>query len=164
MSIRSFIKRKVSQRLGSADEVPVPQPTKADTRALPTAKDSHGFSAVLRIGDLMDGQGRTVAVDQDAIAVFRNGDAFFAIDDACTHEDAPLGEGTVHGTTVACSYHDWMFDFRDGRCISYPDRHVGCFATKVHDGFVWVGPRTSEGSTERGGDHVDGLKTSEHAS
>lgn len=164
MGIRSFIKRKVSQRLGSSDVEPASQPSEADNRSLPTAKDSQGFSAVLRVGDLMDGHGRTVAVGPVAIALFRNGEAFFAIDDACTHEDAPLGEGTVNGTTVVCPYHNWVFDFKDGRCISYPDRHVGCFATKVHDGFVWIGPRTSDGSTDRGGDHADGLKTSEHAS
>ncbi len=164
MGIRSFIKRKVNQRLSSSDAEQTSQPPEADTRSLPTAKDSQGFSAVLRVSDLMDGQGRTVAVGPVAIALFRNGEAFFAIDDACTHEDAPLGEGTVNGTTVACPYHDWVFDFKDGRCISYPDRHVGCFATRVHDGFVWIGPRTSDGSSERGGDHADGLKTSEHAS
>jgi nitrite reductase (NADH) small subunit/3-phenylpropionate/trans-cinnamate dioxygenase ferredoxin subunit len=164
MGIRSFIKRKVNQQLGSSDVEPTQRSTNADTRSLPKAKDAEGFSAVLRVDDLLDGQGRTVAVDAIGIAVFRNGEHFFAIDDACTHEDAPLGEGTVHGTTVACPYHDWVFDFRDGRCISYPDRQVGCFATKIHDGFVWIGPRTSDGSTERGGDHADGLKTSEHAS
>jgi hypothetical protein len=29
---------------------------------------------------------------------------------------------------------------------------------------VWVGPRTSESTVDRGGDHADGLTTSEHAS
>ena len=164
MGIRSFIKRKVNQRLTSSDQGQTPPSTEANTGSLPTAKDSQGFTAVLRVDDLSDGQGRTVAVGSTGIAIFRHGDAFFAIDDACTHEDAPLGEGSVQGTTVACPYHDWVFDFRDGRCISYPDRHVGCFATRVHEGFVWVGERTSVGSTDRGGEHADGLKTSEHAS
>ena len=164
MGIRSFIKRKVNQQLNSPDVKPGPPSPAADKRSLPVAQDSQGFSAVLRVNDLLDGQGRTVVAGPVTIAVFRSGDAFYAIDDACTHEDAPLGEGTVQGTTVACPYHDWVFDFTDGRCISYPDRQVGCFATKVHDGFVWIGPRTSNSSTERGGDHADGLKTSEHAS
>jgi nitrite reductase (NADH) small subunit len=164
MGIRSFIKRKVNQRLTPSDVGPAPLSKVADTRSLPRAADSQGFSAVLRVDDLVDGQGRTVAVGSAAIAVFRSGEAFFAVDDACTHEDAPLGEGKVHGTTVTCPYHDWVFDFRDGRCITYPDRYVGCFTTKVHDGFVWVGARTSEGSTERGGDHADGLNTSKRPS
>jgi nitrite reductase/ring-hydroxylating ferredoxin subunit len=105
-----------------------------------------------------------VAVRGAAIALFHVDIGYFAIDDACTHEDAPLGEGVVRGTTVACPYHNWIFDIQTGGCETEPDRPVGCFSTKIADGFIWIGPRTSEGTTERGGDHADGLITSQHAS
>jgi len=161
MGIRSFIRRKVSERINTPEPA---QATATDQRPLPPGTDTEGFTAVLRVGELSDGKGRTVAVQSTAVAVFHINGSFFAIDDACTHEDAPLGEGEVRAGRVVCPYHDWVFDIETGACLTEPDRPVGCFSTKVADGFVWVGPRTSEGTSDRGGDHADGLKTSEHAS
>ena len=126
--------------------------------ALPTAPDADGFHAVAHEGDLADGSGRTVVVDNHGIALFHVNGHYHAMDDACTHEDAPLGEGEVDGHIVICPYHDWRYDLTTGACLTDPDRPVGCFATKVSGGFIWVGPRTSEGTIERGGDHNDGLK------
>ena len=162
MGIRSFIKRKVDQKLGVG--TPAPTVKEKDNRPLPLGKDAEGFTAVLRESDLAIGQGRTVAISKDAVAVFHLEKGFFAIDDACTHEDAPLGEGVVKNGKVLCPYHDWVFDITTGACETEPDRPVGCFATKVHDGFVWVGSRTTQGTQLRGGDHAVGLNTSEHAS
>jgi nitrite reductase/ring-hydroxylating ferredoxin subunit len=162
MGFRSFIKRKVREQLSPSPA----RPSGGEKVELPwpAGADAEGFVAVLREHDLADGSGRTVAVDSTAIAVFHAGGSYYAIDDACTHEDAPLGEGEVRGTTVVCPYHDWVFDLTTGDCISFPDRPVGCFDTKVDGGFVWVGKRTREGTHDRGGAHADGLKTSEHAS
>jgi len=163
MGIRSFIRRRVQAKL-TGSETAKNTPSDRDLRPLPTTTDKEGFVAVLRVADLPQGEGRTVAVNQTAIAVFHLEDGFYAIDDACTHEDAPLGEGTVVGATVVCPYHDWVYEITTGACHTDPARPVGCFATKTHDDFVWVGPRTSDGTDDRGGDHADGLNTSEHAS
>ena len=159
MGIRSLIRRKLGQRSEavSAPHTPVAGPLPKDT-------DKDGFTAVARVEGLAIGHGRTVAVQGAVIAIFHLDGGFFAIDDACSHEDAPLGEGQVRADTVVCPYHDWVFDIKTGACQTHPDRPVGCFSTKVADGFVWVGPRTSTGTTDRGGDHADGLTTSEHAS
>ena len=162
MGIRSFIKRKVGERLSGHSAEPTASRTTQGS--LPDGADAEGFTAVLRVADLSDGQGRTVALGSKAIAVFNLSGRFFAIDDACTHEDAPLGEGEVRGGHVICPYHDWIFDIKTGACLSEPDRPVGCFNTKVANGFVWIGQRTSAGSDDRGGRHADGLKTSEDAS
>lgn len=163
MGIRSFIRRKVSEKISGSATTTKPSPAPARS-PLPAGLDSHGFTAVSRVEDIAEGTGRTVAVDGQPIAVFHLGDGFYAIDDACTHEDAPLGEGKVVGKRVVCPYHDWVYDIQTGACLTDPSRPVGCFSTKVSDGFVWVGARTSDGTDDRGGDHADGLNTSEHAS
>ena len=162
MGIRSFIKRKVSEKF-SAVESSTTEGC-AVRKPLPIDADSEGFIAVIHEGDLSEGRGQTVAAHRTAVALFHANGNYYAIDDACSHEDAPLGEGEIRGHTVACPYHDWVFDFTTGDCISFPERPVGCFATKVADGFGWVGQRTREGTHHRGGDHVDGLTTAEHAS
>ena len=163
MGIRSFIRRKVTEKLSNTEKPPE-KVESSNVRGLPLGVDKHGYTAVARVSDIAPETGRTVAVNGVAIAVFNLSGTFFAIDDACTHEDAPLGEGDVRGTRVICPYHDWVYDIQTGACITEPSRPVGCFSTKLHDGFVWVGQRTSDGTDDRGGDHADGLKTSEHAS
>ena len=163
MGIRSFIRRKVAEKL-SGPEAAQKTAATAPVRPLPTEPDEEGFVAVARITDINTNTGRTVSAHGLAIAVFNLENQFYAIDDACTHEDAPLGEGEVRGTRVVCPYHDWVYDIPTGACLTDPTRPVGCFATKIHDDFVWVGKRTSDGTAIRGGDHADGLTTSEHAS
>ena len=158
MGIRSFIKRKVGERLATEA---TPAPSASSTRPLPTETSPDGFVAVAQEQSVAVGRGRTVVVGGEAVAIFRAESGWFAIDDACTHEDAPLGEGALEGDTVICPYHDWRYDLRTGACHTDPARPVGCFAVRVEGGIVWVGPRTSEGTTERGGDHDDGLKTTE---
>jgi nitrite reductase/ring-hydroxylating ferredoxin subunit len=103
----------------------------------------------------------TVRYQTVNVAVFRLEGGLYAIDDACTHEDGPLGEGDVVGTVVTCPYHDWRFDVSTGECLSYQNRHVACYEVKEHGGIIWVGKRTRDGSLERGGQHDDGLNTPE---
>jgi len=158
MGIRSFIKRKVGERVGGE---PPAASTPSTARPLPTAPSRDGFVAVAREQDIGPGEGRTVVARGEAVAVFQAASGWFAVDDACTHEDGPLGEGVLDGDTVLCPYHDWRYDLATGACHTDPSRPVGCFEVRVQDGFVWVGRRTSEGTTERGGDHADGLKTTE---
>ena len=157
MGIRSFIKRQVKVRL---QEQP-PTTAAVNTQPLPAAPDAAGFRAVLAQGALADGTARTIAMDGQAIAVYAVGGRYYATDDACTHEDGPLGEGTLDGTIVQCPYHDWRFDITTGACLTDSQRPIGCFATKIVDGFIWVGPRQTQGSQDRGGIHDDGLKMTE---
>jgi nitrite reductase/ring-hydroxylating ferredoxin subunit len=158
MGFRSFIKRKVDQRIRGETSAATSTPA---TAPLPTAPSPDGFWAVARAAEIAAGTGRTVVVGTEAVAVFRGASGWFAIDDACTHEDAPLGEGSVEGDVVVCPYHDWRYDLNTGACHTDPARPVGCFAIRVVDDVVWVGPRTSEGTAERGGGHNDGLKTTD---
>lgn len=45
------------------------------------------------------------------IAVFRTGASeVFATSDTCPHGHGPLSEGLVHGQSVTCPLHYWVFD------------------------------------------------------
>lgn len=157
MGFRSFIKRKVGDRVrGDTSATPATAAV-----VLPTTPSADGFIAVARESEVPVNSGRTVVAGDEAVAVFHAASGWYAIDDACTHEDAPLGEGALEGDVVVCPYHDWRYDLRTGACHTDPARPVGCFAIRVVNGVVWVGPRTSDGTAERGGDHDDGLKTTE---
>ena len=152
MGVRSWLKR----RLRGGDR-PEPEPSPPPRSSLPEPEgDFHAVAAAEAITEDRPG---TYAVGDDIVAVFRAGGALFAIDNACVHEDGPLGEGHVEDGVVVCPYHDWRYDLRTGACLTEPDRAVGCFEVREKDGLVWVGRRTSRTSRARGGEHDDGLPT-----
>jgi len=74
-------------------------------------------AAVIEKRMVPDGCAAIVRVDEDlAIAVFRVGDAFYAIDNRCPHKGAPLGEGALEGTVVTCPWHGFTVDVTTGIC------------------------------------------------
>lgn len=146
MGLRDLLKRKLAP--------PEPRPA---ARPLPPPRE--GFTAVAAAGAVRPDHPGTYQVGPDVVAVFRVDGALFAIHSACAHEDGPLGEGAVSGGIVTCPYHNWRYDVRSGACLTHPGRAQACYAVRETDGFLWVGPRTREGTGERGGEHDDGLTT-----
>lgn len=67
------------------------------------------------------------------IALFRTADAeVFAASDTCPHKGGPLSEGIVHGQSITCPLHNWVFDLNtgqaqgeDGQIATYPVRIEG---------------------------------------
>jgi nitrite reductase/ring-hydroxylating ferredoxin subunit len=119
-----------------------------------------GFRAVAPADRVTERKPGTFPLDGATIvAVFRQGGRLWCIDNACAHEDGPVGEGDVTGTCVRCPYHDWEYDFTTGACHTDPERSLATYAVREEDGFIWVGPRLTPGTQARGGDHNDGLET-----
>lgn len=157
MGFRSRLKSGIKRILGQKTEATGATSIREALASLPSEPDADGYYAVATSALLAEGKGNTFTRDGHGVAVFRIDGQLYAIDDACTHEDGPLGEGSISGTVVTCPYHDWRFNIETGECLSQNNRAVSCFAIKEKDGIIWVGPRTREGSSERGGLHDDGL-------
>ncbi|MFZ5480766.1 MAG: Rieske (2Fe-2S) protein [Myxococcota bacterium] len=153
MGLRDLIKGKVKAALGR----PAPASTGRAADALP-APDA-GWTAVAKVAQVGEGKAGTFPHAGAVVAVFRKDGRLYAIDNACAHEDGPVGEGAIDGCRVRCPYHDWEYDFTTGACLTDPTRKLGTWSVRERDGFVWIGPRLTEGTGERGGDHNDGLET-----
>jgi len=54
------------------------------------------------------------------IALCNVGGTIFAIDDVCTHDGGPLGEGELFGSEIECPRHGARFDVRSGRVTRMP--------------------------------------------
>ena len=156
MGFRSKLKGRIKKIIGGGSGGGAAKSMREALATLPTEPDSEDYYAVATADLIKDGTGNTFVRNGHGVAVFRVDGKLYAIDDACTHEDGPLGEGEVNGTVVTCPYHDWRFDMNSGECLSHENRHVSCYAVREKDGFVWVGPRTRGGYDERGGLHDDG--------
>ena len=74
-----------------------------------------------------------------AVAVFRTDEGLFAIDDACTHQDAALSDGWLEGCFIECPLHLALFDLRTGEPEGPPaDDPVRTHVVVVVDGVVHV--------------------------
>ncbi len=93
--------------------------------------DPRPFQTVARIGDLKDGEGRPVQLADRDIALFRDGDRYFAIDDACPHKGIPLSDGIVHQGTVTCTWHGWMMSLESGCYLANPRIRVTTYPVRV---------------------------------
>ena len=75
------------------------------------------------------------------IAVFRTAeDQIFAIENRCPHKGGPLSEGIVHGASVTCPLHNWVFDLATGEAQGADEGSVRTYPVKVEDGVIFIAP------------------------
>jgi 3-phenylpropionate/trans-cinnamate dioxygenase ferredoxin subunit len=97
------------------------------------------FVRVCKLSDLPDPGKEVFELGDRFVLVCHVGGQFYAIDDCCTHDDGPLGEGTLDGFAIACPRHGAKFDIRDGRVLSMPATHsTTAYEVKVSGGDVYV--------------------------
>jgi 3-phenylpropionate/trans-cinnamate dioxygenase ferredoxin subunit len=70
--------------------------------------------------EIPPGAARTFDVDGRPIAVANVNGSLYAIDDLCTHDDGPLGDGRVTGYSIECPRHGARFDVRTGAVLRMP--------------------------------------------
>jgi nitrite reductase/ring-hydroxylating ferredoxin subunit len=105
-----------------------------------------GFTRVGQASQWKRRRGRRVVVDGAAVAVFRDGSRWIALDDTCPHMGASLADGRWDGEQLQCSWHEWRYDVGTGRCSVRPWAVVRVHEVAVEDGdvFVKLVPRPSE--------------------
>ena len=67
--------------------------------------------------DVAPGTGKVVDAEGRSIALFNVAGTFHAIDNTCTHEGGPLGEGALVGEVVTCPWHGTEFNVRTGEVL-----------------------------------------------
>ena len=95
---------------------------------------------VARLDEIEPGTARVVEVDGQSIALCRTEDGnLYAIENRCTHDDGPLGEGELDGDRIECPRHGALFDVTNGRAMTLPAiGKVSCFAVNVSDGDIGI--------------------------
>lgn len=97
------------------------------------------FVAVAKVSDLPDPGKMLVEVDERLVVLIHAGGSYYAIDDVCTHDGGPLGEGQLEGFTIACPRHGAKFDVRSGKALTMPaTKATSVHEVKVEAGQVWV--------------------------
>jgi nitrite reductase/ring-hydroxylating ferredoxin subunit len=95
---------------------------------LEMSKGEAGFQKVANKMDIKEGSLLGVELEGNKIALAMINGQVFAIDAVCSHQGAPLEEGTLEGFNLTCPWHYAVFDVRNG---------------KVSDRTVWAKNQTS---------------------
>jgi 3-phenylpropionate/trans-cinnamate dioxygenase ferredoxin component len=75
---------------------------------------------VAKTTDIPAGEVRSFEVEGLPIAVCNLDGRFCAVEDRCTHDDGPLGEGRLDGPEIECPRHGARFDVRTGEVLALP--------------------------------------------
>ena len=90
---------------------------------------------------------RVVKTRLGCIAVFRTSDEeVFATSDRCPHKGGPLSEGIVHGKSVTCPLHNWVFSLESGEAQGADEGMIDTFAIRIEDGRLMLDAAVMERS------------------
>ncbi len=78
------------------------------------------FVEVAKTSDIEPGEAISFEAGDGSIAVFNVDGKYYAIEDRCTHRDAPLSQGEVMGNVVVCPFHAAEFDIKTGEALCQP--------------------------------------------
>ena len=94
---------------------------------------------VARAESFGPGARKKVFAGDRRIAVFNDGGALHAVDDACTHSGGSLSEGPCENGVVTCAWHGGRFRLSDGKGLGPPAyRGLTVYPVAVADGVVVV--------------------------
>jgi len=97
------------------------------------------FHTVAQVGEVPEGQGLAVEVDGRMIALFHEGGQYYAMDDCCPHQGAPLSDGLVYDKSVECSWHGWRFSLESGKWLDSPRTCVKTYPVRVEGTDIKIG-------------------------
>ncbi len=92
------------------------------------SKGEPGFQKIANKKDIKEGGLLGVELGGNNIVLAMINGQVFAMDAICSHQGAPLEEGTLEGFNLTCPWHYAVFDVRNG---------------KVSDRTVWAKNQTS---------------------
>ena len=78
------------------------------------------YVKVARADEILPGEKKIVEVDGLLVVLVNLDGEFYAIEDVCTHDGGPLGEGELEGHELICPRHGARFDVRTGDALTLP--------------------------------------------
>ncbi|MFC4312104.1 nitrite reductase small subunit NirD [Steroidobacter flavus] len=106
-------------------------------------KHTHAWSSACSFDDLLPESGVAALIDGRQIAIFRVGDAIYALDNYDPHSEANVLSrglvGDLNGEPVVASpVYKHHFNLATGRCVEDADYSVRAWPTRVSDGKIWI--------------------------
>jgi 3-phenylpropionate/trans-cinnamate dioxygenase ferredoxin subunit len=106
------------------------------------------YERACALAEVPTDQALAVTIGRYDLAIARDGEEVFAVENVCSHAEVALSEGEVAsndgGCQIECWLHGSMFDLRTGKPTNLPATEpVATFAVDVRDGDVYVDTDTT---------------------
>lgn len=95
------------------------------------SSEAEPFHTIAKVGEIPEGQGRAFDVEGVMVAVFLKDGEYYALEDYCPHQGAPLSDGILFEKEVTCTWHGWRFGLDDGRHLDGSRAKVPTFPVRV---------------------------------
>jgi len=106
----------------------------------------YDFIEVADLAEIPDGERLILEIDELPVVIFNIAGQFYAVDDCCTHDDGPLGDGTREGFQIVCPRHGARFDLQTGKVLSYPAaKDINIYPVRVASGKIELGLPKQQG-------------------
>ena len=97
------------------------------------------FVRVAAVSDLPDSGKLMLEVDDSLVVLVHLDGQYYCLDDVCTHDGGPLGEGALEGCAIACPRHGAQFDLKTGKALTMPaTEDTLAHEVQVEDGQIYV--------------------------
>lgn len=94
--------------------------------------------AAARVEDLPNGSCQTIRLPSGReLALYHVNGEFYATENLCPHQGAPLAAGTLCGHVIECDRHGWQFDVRTGECLTVTEK-LETYQVVVDDGVIKI--------------------------
>ena len=94
---------------------------------------------IARTSEIPQGTIKMIEANRARIALANIDGTFYAIEDRCSHDDGPLGQGELDGKEVECPRHGARFDMTTGKPMNLPAVvPVKSFQVKVDDNNILI--------------------------
>ncbi len=94
---------------------------------------------VATLEDCPPGSLRSVMVGPDPVVMANVDGSIYAVMDRCSHEDLPLSDGEMEGTTLVCQYHGARFDMTSGAPRGLPAvKPVATFPVEIREDGIYI--------------------------
>ena len=85
------------------------------------------------INDYSNGNKWIIEINKKPIALFKYENKFYALKNGCMHQGFPLADGNLNKYMVECPLHGWVYDIRDGKCLSLGNRYTITYKIRIKD-------------------------------
>lgn len=99
-----------------------------------------GFVKAAKLDELPMGASKRVEVEDVGILLFNLDGEYYAVEDVCTHDGAPLNSGEiVDGGEIECPRHGARFDIRTGAAVRMPAfSPINTFEVRFDEDYIYV--------------------------
>lgn len=76
--------------------------------------------SVAKVDDVPPGRAKVFQAGEHQIVLCNVAGQFYAIQDRCTHDDGPLGDGELWDEIIECPRHGAQFNVKTGEVVALP--------------------------------------------